>query len=110
MNKIIVLPTKVPPCKAPLCNLTWLQAQRYVASGRGVVRLESLMCRLTICELRSLRERVLSNAPGSYPEHFKRWLKVADITLQAIDALKYTIRNITALVAPGYKYILPVAA
>lgn len=110
MNKIIVLPAKVPPCKAPICNLTWLQVQQFVKSGRGVVRLESLMHRLTICELRSLRERVLSNAPGSYPKHFKRWLKIADITLQAINDLNAAIRSITAMVAPGHAFALPVAA
>lgn len=96
--------------KPPVCNLVWLYAQRYVTSGRGVVRLESLMRCMTIRELESLRERALSNAPGNTTKCCTRWRNVAHSALQAIVALKSALRSITTLIAPGQTFILPRAA
>ncbi|MGB1287068.1 MAG: hypothetical protein ACPG7F_11085 [Aggregatilineales bacterium] len=107
MDKIIEFKTEAPPCKVPLCNLTWLQSQHYVLSGRGMVRLETLMKRLTIHELRSLRERALSNALYASGKTFKRWLKIADMALQAIHTLSATLRSVVSLIAPGYVFTLP---
>lgn len=109
-KKIIKLQPKAPSRKTPRCNLTWLQTRRYVASGRGVGRLNTLMHRLTIHELHSLARRALSNATDDNAKSMRRWLVIASLAIQVIDELKTTIRSITALVAPGSNLILPQAA
>lgn len=97
-TKIIQLNQHKTPCKTPLCNLTWLQAQRYAKSGRGVVRLKSLMHRLTISELHSLAKRALSNATDDNLKTMRRWLVIACMAIQLIEAVK--MLNLFVLTTP----------